>query len=151
MAGHADIYRALVRLYPKDFRRHYGDDLVQNFVDLLGRHGASRTWPRVTIDLVITVPRYRLETVMNRRQSTAALYVALATLAVAGVISVLVGFYAGAILLPVALVLGVVERGRLATATRPPNPGLRRHLLIASAILAVVCIVSTTAFMIELG
>jgi hypothetical protein len=59
MAGHADIYRALVRLYPKDFRRHYGDDLVQNFVDLLGRHGASRTWPRVTLDLVITVPRYR--------------------------------------------------------------------------------------------
>jgi 4-amino-4-deoxy-L-arabinose transferase-like glycosyltransferase len=88
---------------------------------------------------------------MNRRQSTAALYVALATLAVAGVISVLVGFYAGAILLPVALVLAVVERGRLATSTRPPNPELRRQLLIASAILAVVCIVSTTAFMIELG
>jgi hypothetical protein len=23
MASHADVYRALVRLYPKDFRRHY--------------------------------------------------------------------------------------------------------------------------------
>ena len=73
MAGHADIYRALVRLYPKEFRRHYGNDLLQNFVDLLGRDGAARTWPRVMVDLVLTVPRYRLETVMNQRQSTAAL------------------------------------------------------------------------------
>ena len=151
MAGHADIYRALVRLYPKDFRRHYGDDLVQNFVDLLGRDGASRTWPRVTIDLVLTVPRYRLETVMNQRQSTATLYAAFAALAGAGVISMLVGFHAGVILLAIAVVLAVVERGRLATSTRSPNPDLRRHLLITSAILAVVCVVSTTAFMIELG
>ena len=149
MAGHADIYRALVRLYPKDFRRHYGDDLVQNFVDLLGRDGASRTWPRVTLDLVITVPRYRLETVMNQRQSTATLYVAFAALAGAGILSMLAGFYAGAILLAVAVVLGIVERGRLATSTRSPNPDLRRRLLIASAILAVVCVVATTAFMIE--
>ena len=81
MAGQSDFYRALVRLYPKDFRRHYGDDLVQNFVDLLGRDGASRTWPRVALDLIITVPRYRLETVMNPRKSTAALYAAFAALA----------------------------------------------------------------------
>src|SRR5882672_3535616 len=119
MAGHADVYRALVRLYPKDFRRHYGDDLVQHFVDLIGRDGASRTWPRVTLDLVLTVPRYRLETVMNQRQSSAALYATLAALAGAGLISILVGIYAGAILLPVAVVLAVVARGRLATATRP--------------------------------
>jgi hypothetical protein len=151
MAGHADIYRALVRLYPRDFRRHYGDDLVQNFVDLIGRDGASRTWPRVTIDLVLTVPRYRLETVMNQRQSTAALYVTLAALAGAGLISIFVGIYPGAILLSVAVVLAVVERGRLATSTRPPNTELRRHLLIASAILTVVCVVATTAFMIELS
>ena len=151
MAGHADIYRALVRLYPKDFRHHYGDDLVQNFVDLLARDGASRTWPRVTIDLVLTVPRYRLETVMNQRQSTATLYVAFAVLAGAGIISMLVGFYAGAILLAVALILAVVERGRLATSTRSPNPDLRRRLFTTSATLAVVCVVATTAFLIELG
>jgi hypothetical protein len=151
MAGHADIYRALVRLYPKDFRQHYGDDLVQNFVDLLGRDGASRTWPRVTIDLVLTVPRYRLEIVMNQRQSTATLYVAFAVLAGAGIISMLVGFYAGAVLLGVAVTLGVVERGRLSTSTRSPNRDLRRHLLITSATLAVACVVATTAFLIELG
>jgi hypothetical protein len=151
MASHAGVYRALVRLYPKDFRRHYGDDLVQHFVDLLGRDGASRTWPRITLDLVITVPRYRLETVMSQRQSTAALYATLVALTVAGLISILVGIYPGAILLAVAVVLAVVERGRLATATRPPNTELRRHLFITSAILAVVCVVATTAFLIELG
>ena len=123
MAGHADIYRALVRLYPKEFRRHYGDDLVQTFVDLLGRNGASRTWPRVTLDLVITVPRYRLETVMSQRQSTATLYLAIAALTGAGILSMLAGFYAGAILLVVAFVLGIVERGRLALAQISPVPG----------------------------
>src|SRR5258706_10302417 len=121
MAGHADSYPALVHLDPKDFRRHYGDDLVQNFVDLVGRDGASRTWPRVTIDLVLTVPRYRLETVMNQRQSTATLYVAFAVLAGAVIISVLLGFFAGGVLLPLAGVLRGVGRRRLPPSSPPPH------------------------------
>lgn len=42
------VYSALTRLYPAGFLREFGSDLVQNFDDLL-----------------VTVPRYRLESVMS--------------------------------------------------------------------------------------
>jgi hypothetical protein len=67
------VYRVLVRLYPADFRRHHGDDLAQLFADLVERDGASAAWRRTVIDLVVTVPRYRLETIMSTRRTTTTL------------------------------------------------------------------------------
>lgn len=146
-----DIYRALVGLYPASFRTRYGPDLVQNFADLLARNGRARTWRRVVLDLTLTVPRYRLETVMNPRNSTASLYVIIGALAVAGVLSILSGLYPGALLFVVAVAVGIAERSKLALATRAPDPNRRRRLLIASALLLVLCVGSTTAFLIELN
>ena len=85
MAGHLDLYRSLVRLYPRAFRHDYADDLVQNFADLIAHHGPSRTWRRTAVDLAVTVPRYRLETVMNPRHTNTTLYIATAIVATAAV------------------------------------------------------------------
>lgn len=61
------VYRRLLWLYPRDFRDRYADDLVQTLADLSGELGPWRAWRRVSLDLVVTVPRYRLETLMNEQ------------------------------------------------------------------------------------
>jgi hypothetical protein len=152
MGGHADVYRGLVRLYPRAFRHAYADDLVQNFTDLLAHHGASRTWRRTAVDLAVTVPRYRLETVMNPRHTDTTLYIATAVVVVAAAVSILTALFPGGFaLLVAAAALTVVSASRLARSTRPPDTRRRRHLLIASAVLAATWVISTAAFWIELG
>jgi hypothetical protein len=152
MGRHADVYRGLVRLYPRAFRDDYGDDLVQSFADLLTHHGAARTWRRTAIDLAVTVPRYRLETVMNPRHAETTLYIVTAVVVVAAAVSILTALFPGGIaLLVVAAVLTVVSASRLARSTRPPDARRRRHLLIAAAVLAATCVISTAVFWIELS
>lgn len=108
-------------------------------------------WRRVALDLVVTLPRYRLQTVMNPRNSGVTLYLTIGALAGAGLLSIGTGLYPGALLLVVAAVIAVAERSRLATSTRAPDSNRRRHFLIASLGLALVCAISAAAFMIELG
>ena len=152
MGGHADVYRGLVRLYPRAFRTDYADDLVQNFIDLLAHHGALRTWWRTAVDLAVTVPRYRLETVMNPRHTDTTLYIATAVVVVAAAVSILTAVFPGGFaLLVAAAVLTVVSASRLARSTRPPDTRRRRHLLIAAAVLGATWLISTAAFWVELG
>lgn len=152
MAGHADVYRRLVQFYPKAFRHEYADDLVQNFTDLLARHGPSRTWQRTAVDLVVTVPRYRLETFMNPRHTNTTLYIITVVLALAAVTSITTDLFVGGfVLLAGALVLAVASASRLARSTRPADPQRRRRMLRTAAGLAVTCVVSSTVFWIELS
>jgi hypothetical protein len=152
MAGHADVYRCLLRLYPKAFRHDYADDLVQTFTDLIARDGPSRTWRRIAVDVAVTVPRYRLETVMSPRHTNTTLYIATAAVAVAAVISITTALFpGGAALLLAAAVLTVVSASRLARSTRPPDTQRRRHLLIAATTFAATCVISTAVFWIELS
>jgi hypothetical protein len=152
MAGHVAFYRSLVRLYPKGFRHDYADDLIQNFADLIAHHGPSRTWRRTAVDLAVTVPRYRLETVMNPRHTNTTLYIATAIAAIAAVVSITTDLFPGGfVLLAGAAVLTVVSASKLARSTRPVDTQRRRHLLVASAVLAATCVISTTAFWIELA
>ena len=152
MDGHVDLYRALVRLYPRGFRRDYADDLVQNFGDLIANHGPSRTWRRTVVDLAVTVPRYRLETVMNPRHTNATLYLATAIVATAAIVSITTDVFPGGfVLLAVAAVLTIASASKLARSTRPADTQRRRHFLVASAVLAATCVISTTAFWIELA
>jgi hypothetical protein len=46
-------------LYPRDFRDRYSEDLVPTLPDMAAGLGPRRAWRRVTLDLVITVTRYR--------------------------------------------------------------------------------------------
>ena len=152
MGGHADVYRGLVRLYPRAFRHDYADDLVQNFTDLLAHHGASRTWRRTAVDLAVTVPRYRLETVMTPRHTDTTLFIVTAVVAVAAAVSIVTDVFPGGFaLLVAAAVLTVVSASRLARSTRPPDTRRRRHLLTAAGVLAATCVISTTVFWLELS
>jgi hypothetical protein len=152
MGRHADVYRGLVRLYPRAFRNDYADDLVQSFADLLAHLGPSRTWRRTAIDLAVTVPRYRLETVMNPRHTDATLYIATAVVIAAAAVSIFTALFPGGFaLLVTAAALTVVSASRLARSTRPPDTQRRRHMLIAAAALAAMCVICTAAFWIELS
>ncbi|SRR6266545_3726525 len=131
-------YRSLVRLYPREFRRAYGDDLVQHFADLVAARGVRTAWARTSVDLIVTVPRYRLESIMTEPHATTTLSAGIALATIAGVLSVLSGLYVGAVLLLVAAGLTVARRGTLARAIRTPVGNRRRNRLAIGSGLALI-------------
>ena len=151
MSGAHPIYHTLVRLYPKAFRDAYGDDLVQHFDGLVADRGIGAAWGRTALDLAVTVPRYRLETIMNERHSATTISVAVGLLAAAGVASMLVGLYPGGLLLVVALVLAIAQRSAIARALRAPDPQRRRRRLQTAAVLGVVFVASFVAYLLLVG
>jgi predicted permease len=56
------VYRALLLLYPRDFRRRFGDDMCEVFRDRLHHDGDSiaRVWLRTAADVVASVAREHL-------------------------------------------------------------------------------------------
>ena len=131
------VYRRLLLLYPRDFRDRYTDDLVQTLTDLSGELGPRRAWRRVTLDLVVTVPRYRLETVMNDERSSTLLTMAIVVMAVAGITSVFVGLYPGVVLVPLAGVVAITQRSKLARSIDAVDgTRLRRKRLRTASVLA---------------
>jgi hypothetical protein len=83
LARHIRLYRLAVRLYPAAFRTEYEGDLVGAFANLVSDLGPRRAWTRTLIDLIATLPRRRLEELMNPQRSTAPL----AAAAIAAVLS----------------------------------------------------------------
>lgn len=140
----ARVYRRFVRLYPRWFRDEFSTDLVQHFADLADDRGVRAAWSRSAIDLLVTVPRYRLETFMPTRQSTAALQVMIVLLGAAGVVSALAGFLPGIVLLAVAVALAVGQRTRLARAMREPEAdrGRRRFPWLPAGAVALALAVA---------
>lgn len=136
------LYRSLLRLYPRGFRGYYGDDLVQHFADLVADRGARAAWTRTGVDLLVTVPRYRLESIMNEQHSATSLNVAITLLAAGGVLGVLTGIYPGLVLLLAALALAVSQRSTLARAIRTPDSNRRRRRLGTAGLLTVVFLAS---------
>jgi hypothetical protein len=137
-AGSAvQVYRSLLRLYPRDFRDRYQDDLVQALTDLSAELGPGRAWRRVILDLVVTVPRYRMEKIMKESQSPAALTWAIVIMACAGFLSVFIGLLPGVLLLPLAAVVAITQRSKLAQSMDVVDGGLlRRRRLRIAAVLA---------------
>lgn len=147
MSSHCAIYRSLLWLYPREFRREYGDDLVQNFSDLLKFNGVRVAWARTSVDLIITVPRYRLETIMSEQKSATTINIALVVLCALAALSLTTGIYPlSTVLFIVALVLAFVQRGALARAIRTPGHNRRRNRLFVSATLAVVTAASLFSY-----
>ncbi len=145
------VYRSMVHLYPRDFRDHYGDDLVQHFADLITDRGARAAWARTGVDLIVTVPRYRLESIMTEQHSATTLNVAITLLATGGVLSFLMNVFPGLVLLVAALVLAVAQRSTLARAIRTPDSNRRRRRLRVAAVLALVCVASLVSYMLDLS
>ncbi len=131
-------YRSLLVLYPRDFRDRYSDDLVQTLTDLSAELGPRRAWRRVTLDLVVTLPRYRMETLMKQEHSSTVLTVATIAMACAGIISPFAGLYFGVLLVPLAAVVAITQRGRLARSMDAVDASqFRRKRLKIAAVLAV--------------
>ena len=63
------VYRVLLRCYPRDFRREYGEDMTQLLALQLRDENTARVWGRTVLDLALTVPTLRLEAVMSRRNT----------------------------------------------------------------------------------
>jgi hypothetical protein len=141
----------MVHLYPRQFRDHYRDDLVQHFADLVTDRGARAAWTRTGVDLLVTVPRYRLESIMTEQHSATTLNVAITLLATGGVLSVLTGVFPGLVLLPAALVLAVTQRSTLARAIRTPDSNRRRHRLRVAAVLTLVFLASIVSYALDLS
>ena len=124
-------------LYPRDFRDRYSDDLVQTLTDLSAELGPRKAWRRVTLDLVVTVPNYRMETIMKEEHRSMALIVATTVMACAGIISPMIGLPLGLLLVPLAAVVAITQRGRLARSMDAVDASrLRRKRLRIAAILA---------------
>ncbi|HVF53802.1 MAG TPA: hypothetical protein VNC78_09395 [Actinomycetota bacterium] len=145
------VYRSLLRLYPAGFRGHYGDDLVQHFADLVEHRGVRAAWTRTGIDLLVTVPRYRLERVMNEQKSATTISITIALLVAAAAVGVLTGLFPGLLFVVLAVGLAVAQRSTLARAIRTPDSDRRHHRLVTSAVLAIVSIAAITTYYMVIG
>lgn len=67
------IYRLLLLLYPRSFRREYGGLMTQAFSDQLKEKGDARTWMFVLADLSFSVPQQILEVSLMSQKWMAAL------------------------------------------------------------------------------
>jgi hypothetical protein len=107
---------------------------------------------RTAIDLLTTLPRYRLESIMSANRSGIAIFAAIVLLATGGFVTVLIGipYYLGALLLLAALVLAIAQRGTLASAIVRPGSSRSRRLILAG-VLATVFAVSVGGYLWDLG
>lgn len=87
-ARHRSLYQALLALYPRGFRREYGDPMAQVFADQVRDRGA-KAWLRTAPDILRTVPTQRIEAVMTSIPARRA--VAYAFVAVLGATLVAIG------------------------------------------------------------
>ena len=138
-------------LYPRPFRARYGDDLVQHFADLSAGLGFGRAWARTALDLLVTVPRYRLESVMSEARGATALAVILTVLFAGAMVGFLTDLYPALPLLLVAAALAVAQRSTLARAIRTPDTDLRRRRLRTAAVLGAVFAVSYALYVSLIG
>jgi len=128
---HLRIYRALLILYPRAFRRDYREPMLQLFGDCLCDRGA-RAWLRAVPDFARTVPVLRLEAVMAGRH--AASKVAALFLAVLGGVVVALGVGGPAVVAGLAIAMVAVlalGRGTLVPVFRGERAPLRHALVQA--------------------
>jgi hypothetical protein len=132
LARHRSLYRALLVLYPRSFRRSYAEPMVQLFGDRL-RDVGPRAWLRTVPDLVRTIPVERTEAVMSRlRHSPAARVVALAV-AVLGAALVSLGKGGGVVVVVALAVVAILvaQRRRFAALPRGDRAPLRHAVVQA--------------------
>ena len=151
MASPHRVYRTLIHLYPAGFRRHYGEDLVQHFDDLVTDRGTGAAWARTGLDLTVTVPRYQLERIMTESQTNITLHATVALLALGGVATLTVDNQIGIVLLAAGVVLGLTQRSALATSFRAADSSLRRKRLRTAAALGGIFVLAYGTFVLTVG
>lgn len=137
MTTHARVYRMLTRLYPRSFRAQYTPDLVQAFSDLEQEHGAMSTWARTWVDLAVTVPRYRMESLVRRHVSSSALMTLASVIGLAGFAGLVLGWIVALPLFTLAVLVAVSQRTVLGRSLAVA-PDRRRTRLRVAGMLALV-------------
>ena len=151
MTAHERTYRAAVRLYPRDFREQYGDDLAQLFANLVSDLGPRRAWSRTLLDLVITLPIYRLETIMRPTRSIPALFITIVALTAVGLTALYMGIPVALVPLGLGVVLAITQRSNLARSLRSTDGSQRRRRLRYAKISGVVFAGSVVGYLIALS
>ena len=121
------IYRALLRLYPREFLRTFGDELETDFAELYREahdsgepYARLRCWAHALADLFVSVPREWLRTPW------------LPVLAVAGLVASGIFYY----------VVGRIYRARsFASATQPPDSPALLLLMGLMALIPVAAMI----------
>jgi hypothetical protein len=88
--GGERAYRALVRVYPRRFRRDYAEPMVQSFTDRVRRDGPRRAWGRALRDVTVSAPYEYWESFMHASAQSKLVLAAIVT-AAAAVAVLLVG------------------------------------------------------------
>jgi len=128
LARHRALYRVLLNLYPRSFRRGYAEPMTQVFVDHL-RHVGARAWLRTVPDLTRTVPTERIDAIMSRL-GPGARVVALAFV-VLGAAVVAIGFGGGAVpIVAVAVVAVLASQRRLFVPLSHRDHAPLRHAVV---------------------
>jgi hypothetical protein len=144
-------YRALTRLYPRRFRDEYGTDMVVLVRDQCRDEAAWRVFPRLLVDLAITIPTQHLEARMRRAPSPLVPLIYLAV-AAAGLLAAIAGgtnVTALVIGLGIALIAGTIG----VTAWRRAAP-VRETTLTANwwkFLTAGPCLIATVIVAAGLG
>jgi predicted permease len=68
------IYRALLWMYPHEFRARFASDLEADFANLLQARGTTATWMRVVLDLCRSVPVTHARERAARKRARATAY-----------------------------------------------------------------------------
>ena len=133
-------YQLLIPLYPAAFRREFGGDMLLLVDSLVADRGILAATSRTSLDLIVTVPRYRLETAISDSRATQVLTATIAGLLVLGFISPMAGlpWWPSPLLILAGLGLTVANRTRLAHAIRTPDSSRRSRRLRLSALSAAV-------------
>ncbi|MET0420577.1 MAG: hypothetical protein ABW073_02640 [Acidimicrobiia bacterium] len=113
-------YRAVIRVYPRKFRREYSDSMTQLFMDRARHEGVGRAWRVAARDTAVSAPRQYKESLMHASPQTKLVAAAIAT-GVGALAFLLVG---GAV---IALVLLLLLAWELTAILRTRGHGITSH------------------------
>jgi hypothetical protein len=133
------LYRLLLWLYPRRFRREYGDDMAALLAEQLRDEHPLRIAGRTALDLFTTVPVRHLEVVMPRSSIPAVIIGFVAVGATVAVVGGPLGIAAAVVLLATATLIW--RRNRPVETTRD---GRWWKLLAAGVLLLAGLVVVTT-------
>lgn len=138
----ASAYRLALHLYPRSFRREYGDDMVDLLHAQLRDEGTTRVAGRALADLLVTVPTRHLEAHMSRASTTTVIA---ALVALAGALAVVAGPAGVAAAVAVVAVAGLTWSRSRPVVGDGNGDGRWWKLLLGGAGLFVALIAVTTA------
>jgi hypothetical protein len=131
------VYRVLLQLYPRQFRREYAPDMVLLLEAQLREEHALRVLGRTTLDLLVSIPVRHLEAHMPHSSPTPLVIAFVAGAGAAAVFGGPAGLIAAVALLAMAALLWRHDRPVLAASDTRWRRLLLGGLLLLGALVAV--------------